>query len=170
VQLGNLLGGQEPDAVPYSDRSMLMAADSWLDAKLASISAKERLPILGLETTRDIGLAGDRVLFMRLDRSLLGPRVADLAPTYQLRDRRELIETGYIAERIRCGARFDPREFWDSDAVLKVAALARILADGSLCLDSEADTQNTLQLLVDSMLAIKDIEAAGRLVARLAHL
>jgi hypothetical protein len=169
-QMGILLSGQEPDSVPYSDRYTLLAADSWLDAQLASIAGRERLPILGVATSRDIGLAGDRVMFMRLDRSALGPRVADLAPTYLLRNRCELIETFYIAELRQRGARIDLQDFWEADAVLKVAALARLLVIGKQTVASESDPQNTLQVLVDSMLAIPDIEAAGRLLARLARL
>ncbi|MDB5074932.1 MAG: hypothetical protein JWO42_1111 [Chloroflexi bacterium] len=167
-QMSLRLTGDDPNILSHSDRSTLLAADSWLNAQLTHIGSGERLPMLGLATPIDIGFADSGVMFMRLDRSALGPQVADLAPTYWLRDRRKLIETYYVAERMQLGARVESIEFWESDAVLRVASLATILVDGDQAISSEAQTWFTLQVLVEAVLDIPNIEAAGRLLARLA--
>lgn len=153
-----------------SERGILIAAGSWLHARLNVAAAHYRAPIAGLLDARSIVLTPERVVFMDMGRPVLGLQPVDMLCTWRRADRRVLIEHSYLAERRRIGAPVASELFWELDALLMVAACARrlhriaLLAMAPAAIGAAAG--DCIAALVDAARRIAELRGLDALLAR----
>jgi hypothetical protein len=150
------------------ERGVLIAAGSWLHARLNVAIAHHRAPVVGLASGHGVVATADRVMFMELSRPVLGLQPYDVLCTWRCDDRRTLIAQCYLAERARLGAPVSADLFWELDAALMVAACAGRLrwlaghdepADGA-CAHPLRDTCHALEKAareVDELRALAEV-------------
>jgi len=111
-------------ALSAADRGVLASAGTWLHDHLGAALGSDRAPMLGQPGPEGIQVSHERVIFADLSKPPLGIQAMDLACTWQLPDRRELIAEGYLAVSARLGHPLDVATFWRTDACCRAAGCA----------------------------------------------